>query len=387
MRGLALSYLDLVPEKAKVKLKRAKQLFDGGGLINIVPPTITENQQDELDEKRMMYVLDMLVRLFYRDVNETGDRSWHEQELRRALILYLSGTGGTNQFSNFTNLFMSLELAVSFAASQRITPKDVYHTHAARLHGDTVRWRGATSDNRDSSFIKDCRKVLDKKMVGRICEYRTLNNRLKHYGRRVEDAKYFNDAVKAIYDPIARLRVDTAYVILLGLVKLYGKPSPPALENKARRTSKVILGMIADCMDRHSEKALDGGAGSKINSLMDVVNNEAIKSEKDLYYHASLAFKTFKMLVAAAGMLKASGVTDEMRTLVREYEDIAPDVLKPSKRGLVGEYDADVLLNWLLGTTDHVVRWMDGKFHIVYGVLHVARYGRKSFVKFDPIIF
>ena len=52
---------------------------------------------DELDERRMTYVLGMLVRLFYWGDGETGEWPLHEQELRKATILYMSGTGGASQ--------------------------------------------------------------------------------------------------------------------------------------------------------------------------------------------------------------------------------------------------------------------------------------------------
>ena len=381
MRELALSYHDLVQENAEVTLP------GGRGLINIEPPKYTVSQWDALDEERMAHVLGMLVRLFYRGRDETGDRPRHEQELRKAVILYMGGTGGTYQFGNFANLFMSLELAVGFAESLGITWDDASHKRAARLRGHAAHWHGPAPVGRDSKLIEKCSKVLGNRMAGRICEYLALNNRLKHYGRHTGDAEYFNDSVMEIHETIRMLRIDAAYIILLGLVKLYEKPAPPALTSKAHHTSQAILRMIEDCVDRHGAGGVGGGVEEKIRVLREVVENDALKSHEVVYGNARSSLDAFEMLVGVAGMLDAPDGADGIRETVRKYEDILPKGLKPSEYGLSREYGENALHDGLVNIAHSVIVWMDGGFRAVYTLQHVARYGRTSSFRCDPAEF
>lgn len=383
---VALSHHDRRPTKIEVEQELSKPLPPGKGLVNFRPPTTSMALWDELDEECMAYALGMLVRLFYRGDGETGERPWREQELRKAVILYLSGTGGTSQFTNFTSLFMSLELAAGFVRSRKIGPDDASHKHAASLLGCTIRRRGTDPAKSDSPLVKSCRKTLGDGMARRVRKYLELNNRLKHYGRDDSDAEYFNSNVKDIQETMRRLRSDAAYVILLGLVKLYGT-RPPARASKTSRTSQVILGMIEDCVDRHGAKGADGSVEAKIRRLMDVVENEAVKSEKAIYDSIRSGLSTLEMVARAAGMLCAPDGPERVREMVSEYENVAPDGLKPSKYGLVGEYGEKDLRVWLLHLAHTLVVWMDGQFSAVYVIRHVARYGRESDIKCDPGVF
>lgn len=389
MSEVALSYYDRKKFKedgVKVRLTPVKRLPSGDGLMGSVSLTTTANMHDELDEKRMTYVLDMLVRLFYRGDGETGERDWREQELRKAVILYMGGTGGASQFTNFTSLLMSLELAVGFAKSEGITSNDASHKAAALLI-DTIRWSGIDPTKSGSSLVESCRVILGDVMAGRVYEYTKLNNRLKHYGRNTEDAKYFDKNVDKIYEIIRGLCVDAAYVILLGLIRLYGTGSPPTRANKTHRTSQLILGTIEDCVDRHGAESVGGGVEPKIQRLMDFIENDAIKSEKVTYDTTSPVLRMLMTLVKAARMLGEPDGLAGVRALVREYEDVVPDDLKPAKYGFDVEHDEEALHKWLVLITRSAVVWMDSQFHHTYVTLHIAKFGRTSGIKCDAAIF
>ena len=346
MRVVALSDNDQKPEEVKASLEPAKPLPSGEGLVDFAPPITNWQLRDELDEKRMTYALGMLVRLFYRGDGETDERDWREQEIRKAAILYMGGTGGTNQFINFTSLFMSLELAVGFAKSKCITPNDDCHKAAALLI-DTIHWDGIDPTTSKSPLVKSCRAILGDVMAGRVNEYIALDNRLKHYGRDTRDAKYFDSNIDKIYEIMRGLRVDAAYVILLGLTRLYGTGSPPARANKARRTSQFMLGMIEDCVDRHSAESVDGGAEPKIQRLMDFIENDAIKSRQVTYDDTRQVLRILMMCVKAARMLGAPDEMEGVRALVRECEDVVPDIFKPAKLKFDVEHDEEALCGWL----------------------------------------
>lgn len=205
----ALSYYDQTPAKVEGRLESTKRLPSDGTPFRMIYSE-THKWHDELDERRMSYVLGMLVRLFYRAEDETDDRDWREQELRKAIIHYLSGTGGTSQFTNFTSLFMSLEVAVAFAKSRGIRPDDAIHKHAAALLGDAVRGSGIDPTKSKSKLVKTCLKTFSKAMAGRINEYSKINDRLKHYGSDTNDANYFNSSIMG---RMRRLRADAAYAI------------------------------------------------------------------------------------------------------------------------------------------------------------------------------
>lgn len=381
MGELALSDNGRKPAEVKASLKPAKPLPPGESLTNFMR---TENMQllDELDEECIEHVLGMLVRLFYRDDGETGDRDWREQELRKAVILYMGGTGGTNQFTNFTSLLMSLELAVGFAKSKGMTSNDTAHKAAALLI-DAIRWSGIDPTKTDSPLVKSCRVILGDAMAGRVYEYTKLNNRLKHYGSESQ-TEYFNKNVKGIHDLMRGLRVDAAYVILLGLTKLYGTGSQPARASKASRTSRVVLGMIEDCLDRRSADEVNGNVESKIQYLMDFIENDALKSEKFTYDNSRLVLCTFETLVKVARMLDTPGSLAGVRALARELKDVLPDNLEPSKNRLDVEHDEEALHTWLKFIAYRAVRWMDDQFHHAYVILHIAQHGRESEVKCDP---
>ena len=394
MRRLALTYHGRPPE-VKMNFVPPKPSPPGWEWVNFVPGTWEPMLRDELDEERMVYALVMLVRLFYRRDGETGDRDVHELELQKAVMLYLSGTGGTSQFTNFTILFMSLELAVGFAKSKSVRPDDAIHKHAAALLGDAVRGGGIDPAGSESLLIKSCRETLGEVMTWRINEYRTFNNRLKHYlrpntdkdkDREEEDARRFESTVKDIPELMRRLRADTAYSILLGLEKRYGTGNPPTLPGKFSRASQVILNMIEDCLGRHGAKHVDGGVESKIRWFADFIEQDAIKSEKAGYDNKRLVLCTLETLVKAAGMLDTPDGLAGVRALARELKDAVPDDLKPSEYGLDIEHDEELLCAWLEDVTHDIVLWMDGQFHHMYASLHVARYGRTS-RKCDPGIF
>ena len=224
----ALSYYDQTPAKVEGRLEPTERLPSGRSLLRM-EYSETPKWHDELDESRMSYVLGMLVRLFYCGDVETGDRNCYEEELRKAIILYWSGTGGASQFTNFTSLFMSLELAVAFAKLMGIRPDDTTHKHAAALLGDAVRGSGIDPAKSRSDLVKTCLEILDKSMVGRINEYLKFNNRLKHRGHNVNEVKYVNNS--GIVGLMGRLRADAAYVILLDLEKSHGTGNPPTLSS------------------------------------------------------------------------------------------------------------------------------------------------------------
>lgn len=383
---VALSHHDRRATKVEVEQEPSKPLPPGEGLVNFRPPTTSMALWDELDEECMTYALGMLVRLFYRGGGETGERPWREQELRKAVILYLSGTDGASQFTNFTSLFMSLELAAGFARSRKIGPNNASHKHAASLLGCTIRRRGTDPAKTKSGLVKSCRKTLGDGMARRVRKYLEINDSLKHYRNRDSDAKRFNHSVKDMQETMRGLRVDAAYVILLGLVKLYGT-RPPARASKTRRASQIILGMIEDCVDRHGAEGMDGGVVAKIRRLMDVVENEDVKSKKAIYDDTRSGLSTLEMVAKAAGMLCAPGGPERVREMVREYESVAPDRLKPSKYGLVGEYGEKDLRVWLLHLAHTLVVWMDGQFRAVYVIRHVAQHGRTSRFKCDAGVF
>ena len=387
MRHVALSDTGQKPAEVKMSPKLAKPPFPDGGVIDYDPPTITVKQWDELDEKRVVHVLSMLTRLFYRDDGETSERNWREQELRKAVIMYMSGTGGTDQFSNFTNLFMSLELAIGFAESMCITWDDVSHKYAARLHGDIVRRHVPMPVMRNSKFIRKCNKVLGNEAAGRICEYPALNNRFKHYVRHPRDVEYFSNNVKKIMEIIGRLRADAAYAILLGFVKLYGVENVPARVDENHRTSSVILGMVKDCLDRHSTGKLGDSVEDKIDELWLMVGNEAVQSIRCVYYDAASSLSAFGMLVKAAGILDTPDGAGDMRKLVHEHEDILQDWLEPSEHEPASEYDENTLCAGLESIAYDAVMWMDREFHAVHTILRAAECFRVLGVKHEPDVF
>ena len=120
---------------------------------------------------------------------------------------------------------------------------------------------------------------------------------------------------------------------------------------------------------------------------MDLVESEAVKSKKFIYDNTCSVLDTFRMLARVAEMLGAPDGLEGVRELMREYEDVAPDGLKPSKYGLVGEYGEKALRVWLLTLAYSEVLWMDDQFHIVHTTRHIARYGRTSRVRYDPSVF
>ena len=389
MRKVALSYYDrkkFKEDDVEVRLMPVKRLPSGEGLMGSVSSTTITNTHDELDEKRMTYVLDMLVRLFYRGAGETGERDWREQELRKAIILYVGGTGGASQFTNFTSLLMSLELAVGFAKSEGIASNDAPHK-VAKLLIDTIRWSGIDPTKSDSTLIKSCRVILGDMMAGRVYEYTKLNNRLKHYGRNAGDAKYFDKNVDKIYEVIRGLRVDAAYVILLGLIRLYGTGRPPTRADKTYRASQFILGMIGDCVDRHGAASVGGGVEPKIQHLVDFIENDAIKSERVIYDNTSPVLLILMTLVKAARMLGEPDGLADVRALVRKYDDAVPDNLKPAKYGFDIEHDEEALRNWLVSITHSAVVWMDSQFHHTCVALHNAQFGKTSGIKCNTAIF
>ena len=386
MRKAALSYHGRPPPMAKVTVEWSGPPSPDREWVNHMPPITNTAMRDSLDEGRMTYVLDMLVRLFYQYDGKAGEQDCCEQELRKAVILYLSGTGGANQFTNFTSLLMSLELAVGFAKSMKVGPGDESHERAAALL-DTIRWRGIDPAESESSLVKSCSEILDSVMTGRVYEYTKLNNRLKHYGRKTKDAKYFDNNVAKIQEVMRGLRVDAAYVILLGLTKLHGTESPPARASKASHTSQVILGMIEDCVDRRGADGVDGGVESKIRRLMDFIENDAIKSEKFTYDDFRLVLCICETLVKAARMLDTPGGLAGVRALTREFMDIVPEGWKPAKLGYDIEHDENELHAWLKFITHSVVIHMDSQFHHTHVILHVAQHGRTSGIECDPDIF
>ena len=386
MRGAALSDNDPKHAEVKASLKLSKQRRGYVSLKDYEQPTITMKRWDELDEKRMVCVLAMLVRLFYRDYSETGDRHWREQELRKAVIMYMGGTGGTSQFANFTSLCMAMELAACFAESAGVRPDDGIHEDAARLRGGTIRDNDAAPAKPTSHLARVCRKILGGGVVSRVEEYPKLNNRLKHYGRD-KDVEYFNSNVDKIMEITENLRADAAYVILLGLAKLYGTEDVPARVDENRRTSSVILGMVEDCVDRHGAGELDGGIEEKILKLGETVENEAVKADERMYGNAHGVLVTFVVLVKAAKILDAPDCTDHMRGFVRECEDILPVVWRPSKYEVVGEYTDMAMHAWLGNIVHEAVVWMDGKFVGVYERIHGMRYGGTSQVRGNSGVF
>lgn len=389
MRQAALSYHDRKKRKeddVKVEMMPAKRLPSYRALPGSISLTSTMNLRDELDEERMVYVLGMLVRLFYRGDDETGQRRLEEQELRKAVILYMSGTGGASQFTNFTSLFMSLELAVGFAESEGITSNDTHHKVVALLI-DAIRWSGIDPIKSGSTLVKSCRAILGDVMAGRVYKYTKLNNRLKHHWRNTEDAKYFDNNIDKISEIMHGLRVDAAYVILLGLIKLYGTGSPPAPVSKTHRTSQLILCMIKDCVNRHGAESVDGDVEQKIRYLVEFIENDGIKSNEAVYDSTSLVLRELIMLVKAARMLDAPDGLKGVRALVRKHEDIVPDRLKPTKLGFDIDHDEDELHNWLVFIVHSVVMWMDSQFHHTYVIQHVAQFGKESWIKCDAAPF
>ncbi len=183
---------------------------------------------------------------------------------------------------------------------------------------------------------------------------------------------------------MAYLRADAAYAILLGLEKLYGTGNLPAQMSKSDRTSQIILNMIEDCVDRHEEYNLDGDVKSKIQSLGKIVEDEAIKSVKIVYDDTQSVLGTLKMLVQVGEMLGAPGGCEGVRELVREYEDVAPDKLKPSEYGLVGEYGEKAIRIYLLHLAHRTVLHMNNQFGSLYTMIHIARHGRTSGIKCNP---
>ena len=376
----ALSYYDQTPAKVEGRLEPTKRLPSDGTPFRMIYSE-THKWYDELDEGRMSYVLGMLVRLFYRAEGEIVEQNWREQELRKSIIHYLSGTGGTSQFTNFTSLFMSLELAVAFAKSMRIRPDDEIHKHAAALLGDAVRGSGIDPTKSKSNLVKTCLKTFSKAMAGRINEYSKINRRLKHYGRDADDAKYFNSSITG---RMRRLRADAAYAILLGLEKSCGTGNPPALPSKFSRTSQVILNMTEDCMDRHGAERVDGGVDAKMRWLADFIENDAIRSEKAVYDNVCSVLRSLETLVKAARMLDMPARLAGVHALAREFKDAVPDNLKPSKMKLDVEHDEEALCAWLGYVTYSIVAWMDDQFRNMYMRLHVAEHGRTSEMKCDP---
>ena len=386
MHRVAVSDNDQKSEKVKADLKLAKPLPPDRDLTNFLPPTWNTVLWDELDEERMTYVLGMLVRLFYRGDGETDNRNWREQELRKSIIIYIAGTSGTSQFVNFTSLCMALELAASFTKSVGVRPDDNCHKGAANLLCNTIHSKGKTSVAPISDLAKVCCKVFGAGIVERVGEYPDLNNRLKHYGND-ESAKHFDSNVDDIMNIMRRARLDAAYFILLGLLKLYGTKDMPKQMDQNLRISSIILGMVEDCTDRHSAGGLDVSIQEKIQKLEEIVENKAVKSNKAIYDNVKLVLYTFRMLVKTAGILTESDGVNDIRTLINEYEDILPNSLKPSKHGLVGRYNENTLHTWLIHVVHVAVNWMDGGFGSMYTILHVAKYGRTSDVKCDPDVF
>lgn len=367
MRRAALSDSDPKPARVKSSLKPGRPMRCREGAVSVEPPTFVVCQWDELDEKRMAFALGMLVRLFYRGGDETGDRDLREQELRKAVIMYVAGTGGANQFANFASMCMAMELAAGFAKSVGVGPDDQIHKDMAGLSGDAMRGGGAAPVEPISDLAKVCRKILGDRVVGRVEEYPRLNNRLKHYGRG-KDAEYFYSNVGKITETMRRLRADAAYVILLGLVKLYGAEGMPEKAGKNRRTSSIILGMLEDCLDRHGAGGSDGIV-EKIRRLEAMVENEAVKDGWDEYYVARSVLYVFRLLVGAAETLDAPDVANGMRALVWEYEGAMPKAFKPSKYALVGEYTDTALHAWLVNVMHEVVTWVDDEFDAVHEML------------------
>lgn len=389
MRDVALSYYDrkkFKEDDVKVNPTPAKPLPPGKAMMGSMTSTTTTEMYDELDEKRMTYVLDMLVRLFYRGDGEVGERDGREQELRKAIILYMGGTGGANQFINFTSLLMSLELAVGFAESENITSNDASHKEV-KLLIDIIRWRGIDTAGSKSDLVKSCRRILGDMMAGRVCECIKLNNRLKHYKRSTEDAKYFDNNVDKINEVIRGLRIDAAYVILLGLIRLYETESPPMRTAETHRTSQLILNMIEDCVDRHGAARVDGGVEAKIQRLMDFIENDDIKSEKITYDLTRPVLRLLMILVKAARMLGESDGLTDVRSLMREHEDVIPDDLKPPKYKFDIEHDEEALHDWLVRIAHSAVVWMDSQFHITSVISYIAKFGRTSGIKCDKAIF
>ena len=377
MRDVALSDNGSMPAEIKPSLRPGKPLRRYRGVVKAEPPIITMSRWDELDEKRMVCALAMLVHLFYRGDGEEGDRDLREQELRKAVIMYMAGTGGASQFANFTSLCMALELAADFAKSVGIRPDDKIHKAAANLLGDAVRGGGSTPAEPKSYLGKVCRKILGDGVVERVEEYPQLNNRLKHYGSGT-GIEYFNNNVDKITEIMRRLRADAAYVILLGLVKLYGTEGVPARVNENRHISSIMLGMVEDCVDRHGADGLDDGVEEKIRRLEELVENEAVKNRWGEYDTACSVLYTFRMLVRAAEMLDAPDGADGMRALVRECEDVLLDKMKPSKYELVGEYTDMAMHAWLVNIVHSAAMWMDDKFGIAIEMLHGAQKGGTS---------
>ena len=299
--------------------------------------------------------------------------------------MYMSGTGGTSQFANFTSLCMAMELAAGFAKSVGVRRKDEAHKDVAKLL-DSTMYDSGTPAEPTSDLGKVCSKILGKGIVGRVEEYPKLNNRLKHYGSG-KDAEYFYNNVDNITEIMRRLRADAAYVILLGLVKLYGADGAPARTDENHRTSSVILGMVEDCVDRHGTGEPYGSVEEKIRGLGELVENDALKSNEKIYDNARLVLDTFEMLVRAAETLRAPGGEAGLRELIRECEGIMPDRLKPSKYELTGEYDERVSRAWLLDVAHAAVMWMDRGFRAVRMIPFIAQHGRTPRVRFDPDVF
>ena len=300
--------------------------------------------------------------------------------------MYVSGTGGTSQFANFTSLCMAMELAAAFAKSMRVRPNDDVHIGAAGLLGNTMRHSGATDAEPTSGLAKVCSKILGMGIVERVEEYPRLNNRLKHYGCS-KDAEHFTNDVGEIAEIMSRLRADAAYIILLGLVKLYGIDGLPAQVDESRRISSVVLGMVEDCVDRHGAGGLDGGVVEKIRKLEEMVENKYVMQCWGGSYTAHLMLDTFRVLVRAAGMLGAPDKADGIPALVRECEGFLPDKMKPSKYKLVGKYTDTALYAWLGNAAYAAVVWMDGKFGVAHEILRAARQGGASRVRFDRGVF
>lgn len=369
MRRLALTYHGRPPD-VKMNFVPPKPSPPDWEWVNFVPPTREPMLRDELDDERMVYVLGMLVRLFYRRDGETDDRDGHEQELQKAVMLYLSGTDGTSQFTNFASMFVSLEIAVGFAKSKSIRPDDAIHKPAAVLLGDAVHGGGGGIDpaGSESPLIKSCHETLGEAMAWRINEYLTFNNRLKHYlrpntdknkNREDEDAKRFESTVKDISQLMRRLRTDAAYTILLDLEKSHGTENRPTLPSKSNRMSQFILNMIEDCLDRYVAEGVDGGVEAKIQSLRDLVENETPES-KAVYDRSRSMLNKLGMLVEAARMLDMPDGLAGARILTRKLQDVVPDSQKPSEYGLDIEHDEKDLHDWLEYIAYSAVVDMDG---------------------------
>lgn len=378
LRGPALSDYDNTPHKVEIERKGFD--FSTKPFIDYTTRA-TLKRWDVLDESRMMCVLDMLVRLFYKGDKEDGSRNAREQELRKAIILYMSGTGGTSQFANFTSLYMSMETAVAFAKSIGVRSDDELHKDASSLLDSVIINTGAIPIKRKSKLTKTCCKVLGNGIADRMEMYSTINNHLKHY-LGGQDGKFLNN-IDNIMEVMRGLRNDAAYVILLGLIKLYGQHT--FLHKITKPTDlQVLLNMIEDCVDRHCVEKVCGSVDAKIQRLRNLIENDAVKSNKDVYDHTRLVLDALNMLTKAA---RTSDTSDELcgvRKLVFKFECTMPDMYKPSKYGLVGEYDDVALYSGLLSITYCLVLDMDRQFGDVDTIIHLDKYGVGSGIQCKP---